>query len=117
MGDIVIQLDPEKAPKTVDNFLKYVKAGHYNGTIFHRVIPNFMVQGGGMTPDMAEKPTHEPIPLEARNRHANARRTVAMARTADPNSATAQFIINGKDNDFPNAKHSRAGNRPPAFGK
>ena len=102
MGDIVIELDAAKAPKSVDNFLKYVQAGHYNGTVFHRVIPNFMIQGGGMTPDMKEKPTRPPIPLEARNGLVNARGTVAMARTMDPNSATAQFFINVKDNDFLN---------------
>jgi peptidyl-prolyl cis-trans isomerase A (cyclophilin A) len=102
-GDIVIELDAAKAPKTVDNFLQYVKAGQYNGTVFHRVIPNFMIQGGGMMPDMHEKPTRAPIPLEAKNGLANQRGTVAMARTMDPNSATAQFFINVKDNDFLNA--------------
>ena len=94
MGDIVVELDAAKAPKTVDNFLQYVKAGHYNGTIFHRVIEGFMIQGGGMTADMKEKPTRAPIPLESRNGLRNARGTVAMARTMDPNSATAQFFIN-----------------------
>ena len=117
MGDIVIQLDPEKAPKTVDNFLKYVKAGHYNGTIFHRVIPNFMIQGGGMTPDMNEKPTNPPIALEARNGLVNQRGTIAMARTADPNSATAQFFINVKDNEFLDAEKARDGNGYAVFGK
>ena len=117
MGDIVVELDAAKAPKTVDNFLQYVKAGHYNGTIFHRVIPNFMIQGGGMTPDMAEKPTRAPIPLEARNGLTNTRGTVAMARTADPNSATAQFFVNVKDNDFLNAEQSRDGNGYTVFGK
>ena len=102
-GDIVIELDAAKAPKSVDNFLQYVKAGQYNGTVFHRVIPNFMIQGGGMTPDMREKPTRAPIPLEAKNGLPNLRGTVAMARTNDPNSATAQFFINVKDNDFLNA--------------
>jgi peptidyl-prolyl cis-trans isomerase A (cyclophilin A) len=102
-GDIVIELDAAKAPKTVDNFMQYVKSGQYNGTVFHRVIPNFMVQGGGMTPDMREKPTRSPIPLEARTGLTNQRGTVAMARTMDPNSATAQFFINVKDNDFLNA--------------
>jgi peptidyl-prolyl cis-trans isomerase A (cyclophilin A) len=102
MGDVVIQLDAQKAPKTVANFVEYVKAGHYNGTIFHRVIDNFMIQGGGMTRDMAEKPTRAPIPLESQNGLRNERGTVAMARTMDPNSATAQFFINVKSNDFLN---------------
>ena len=100
MGDIVLELDAEKAPKSVANFEQYVKEGHYNGTVFHRVIPNFMVQGGGFTPDMQQKPTHHPIPLEANNGLNNTRGTVAMARTGDPNSATAQFFINVKDNGF-----------------
>jgi peptidyl-prolyl cis-trans isomerase A (cyclophilin A) len=113
-GDIVIELNAEKAPKTVDNFVQYVKAGHYNGTVFHRVIPNFMIQGGGMTPDMREKSTRAPIPLEARNGLTNQRGTVAMARTMDPNSATAQFFINLKDNDFLNAG---AGDGYAVFGK
>src|SRR5689334_11974147 len=82
MGDIIIELDAKKAPKSVENFMQYVKAGHYNGTIFHRVIPNFMIQGGGMLPDMKEKPTRPPIPLESRNGLSNVRGTVAMARTA-----------------------------------
>jgi peptidyl-prolyl cis-trans isomerase A (cyclophilin A) len=116
-GDIVIELDAAKAPKTVDNFLQYVKSGHYNGTIFHRVIDNFMIQGGGMTPDMGEKPTRAPIPLESRNGLANQRGTLAMARTMDPNSATAQFFINVKDNDFLNAAQSRDGNGYAVFGK
>jgi peptidyl-prolyl cis-trans isomerase A (cyclophilin A) len=116
-GDIVIELDPAKAPKSVDNFLQYVKAGHYNGTIFHRVIANFMIQGGGMTADRKEKPTRAPIPLESRNGLVNARGTVAMARTSDPNSATAQFFINVKDNDFLNAAQSRDGNGYAVFGK
>lgn len=97
-GDIVLQLEREKAPKSVDNFLQYVKSGHYNGTIFHRVIDGFMVQGGGMTPDMTEKPTRAPIPLESRNGLSNVRGAVAMARTAAPDSATAQFFINVVDN-------------------
>ena len=97
-GDIVIELDAAKAPKTVDNFLKYVQAGHYNGTIFHRVIPSFMIQGGGMTADMKEKSTRPPIPLESRNGLSNLRGSVAMARTSEPNSATAQFFINVNDN-------------------
>ncbi len=99
-GDIVLQLEATKAPKTVANFVEYVKAGHYNGTIFHRVIDGFMIQGGGMTPDMKEKATRAPIPLESRNGLSNTRGTVAMARTMDPHSASAQFFINVKDNHF-----------------
>jgi peptidyl-prolyl cis-trans isomerase A (cyclophilin A) len=117
LGDIVVELDAAKAPKTVDNFVQYVKAGHYNGTVFHRVIDNFMIQGGGMTADMKEKPTRAPIPLEARNGLNNDRGTIAMARTPDPNSATAQFFINVKDNDFLNAAKARDGNGYAVFGK
>ena len=117
MGDIVLELDAAKAPKTVDNFVQYVKAGHYNGTIFHRVIPDFMVQGGGMTPDMAQKPTRPPISLESRNGLTNLRGTVAMARTMDPNSATAQFFVNVKDNAFLDADKARDGNGYTVFGK
>ncbi|HEX7439836.1 MAG TPA: peptidylprolyl isomerase [Caldimonas sp.] len=116
-GDIVIELDAAKAPKSVDNFVQYVKAGHYDGTIFHRVIANFMIQGGGMTADRREKATRAPIPLESRNGLMNTRGTVAMARTMDPNSATAQFFINVKDNDFLNAAQSRDGNGYAVFGK
>jgi len=117
VGKIVLQLDAAKAPKSVDNFVKYVKAGHYDGTVFHRVIPNFMIQGGGMTPDLKEKPTRAPIPLESHNGLTNVRGTVAMARTGDPNSATSQFFINVKDNDFLNAANSRDGNGYAVFGK
>ena len=99
-GDIVLDLDREKAPKTVDNFVQYVKAGHYDGTIFHRVIDGFMIQGGGMKPDMSEKATRPPIPLESRNGLSNVRGSVAMARTSVPDSATSQFFINVADNDF-----------------
>lgn len=116
-GDIVLDLDREKAPKTVDNFVQYVKAGHYDGTIFHRVIPNFMVQGGGMKADMSEKPTRAPIPLESRNGLQNLVGTVAMARTMDPNSATAQFFINVADNAFLDQANSRDGNGYAVFGK
>jgi cyclophilin family peptidyl-prolyl cis-trans isomerase len=98
MGEIRVALRPEEAPITVDNFLKYVKAGFYNGTIFHRVIPNFMIQGGGMDATMTEKPTRPPIRNEAKNGLRNRRGTIAMARTKDPNSATAQFFISVKDN-------------------
>jgi peptidyl-prolyl cis-trans isomerase A (cyclophilin A) len=116
-GDIVVELDAAKSPKSVANFLEYVKAGHYNGTIFHRVIENFMIQGGGMTTDMKEKETRPPIPLESRNGLTNQRGTVAMARTQDPNSATAQFFINVKDNDFLNQDKARDGNGYAVFGK
>ncbi len=99
-GDIQVELDPERAPKTVENFLAYVDAGSYDGTIFHRVIPDFMIQGGGFTPDYSKKPTRDPIANEADNGLANKRGTIAMARTGDPHSATAQFFINHKDNAF-----------------
>lgn len=102
MGEIGLELDAEKAPKTVENFLAYVNAGHYDGTIFHRVINGFMIQGGGMTEDMKEKPTREPVENEADNGLSNDAYTVAMARTMDPHSATAQFFINVKKNDFLN---------------
>jgi len=101
-GTLIIELDGEKAPKTVANFLSYVADGFYDGTIFHRVIDNFMVQGGGFDTDMRQKPTKEPIENEADNGLENARGTIAMARTMDPHSATAQFFINVKDNDFLN---------------
>jgi len=104
-GDIVVELAPEKAPKTVANFLQYVNDKHYDGTVFHRVIDGFMIQGGGFTADMRQKPTRAPVPLEASNGLKNARYTIAMARTGDPNSATSQFFINVKDNtmlDAPN---------------
>ncbi|MGP1629242.1 MAG: peptidylprolyl isomerase [Giesbergeria sp.] len=103
MGDIVVQLDPAKAPKTVANFLQYVREKHYDGTIFHRVINGFMIQGGGFTPDMTQKPMRPPIPLEASNGLKNDNYTIAMARTGEPNSATAQFFINVKDNAMLNA--------------
>lgn len=104
-GDIVVELAPEKAPKTVANFLQYVNDKHYDGTVFHRVIDGFMIQGGGFTADMRQKPTRAPVPLEASNGLKNAKYTIAMARTGDPNSATSQFFINVKDNtmlDAPN---------------
>ena len=115
-GDIVIQLEPQKAPKTVANFLDYVKAGHYDGTVFHRVIPGFMIQGGGMTADMKEKPTRAPIPLESRNGLSNLRGAVAMARTGNPNSATAQFFINVQDNQRLDAAQAADGNGYAVFG-
>lgn len=101
-GDITLELDTEKAPKTVANFLEYVKSGHYDNTIFHRVIDNFMIQGGGMTISMDEKETNAPIENEADNGLKNDAGTIAMARTMDPHSATAQFFINVADNDFLN---------------
>lgn len=97
-GDIVLELDAEKAPKTVENFVRYVQAKHYDGLIFHRVIDGFMIQGGGYTPELNEKPTRAPIPLEAGKGLSNVRGSIAMARTSDPNSATAQFFINVADN-------------------
>lgn len=99
-GDIVLELDAEKAPETVANFLEYARSGFYDGTIFHRVIPGFMIQGGGFTPDMSQKPTRAPIRNEADNGLHNETGTIAMARTPDPHSATAQFFINVKDNSF-----------------
>jgi peptidyl-prolyl cis-trans isomerase A (cyclophilin A) len=117
MGDIVLELDAAKAPKTVDNFVAYVQSGHYDGTAFHRVIDGFMIQGGGFTPDMAQKPTRAPIPLESRNGLENKRGTVAMARTSDPNSATAQFFINVADNAFLDQANSRDGQGYAVFGK
>ena len=105
MGDITVELYPDKAPKSVENFLEYVKSGYFKGTIFHRVIKGFMIQGGGFTLDMQRKQTRAPIPLEAQNGLSNKRGTIAMARTADPNSATSQFFINTVDNsrglDYP----------------
>jgi len=100
MGDISLELDAEKAPKTVANFLQYARDGFYDGTIFHRVINNFMIQGGGMTADMAQKQTRAPVDNEANNGLKNKTGTVAMARTNDPHSATAQFFINVSDNGF-----------------
>ena len=102
-GDFVVELDPAKAPKTVENFLQYVNDKHYDGTVFHRVIDGFMVQGGGFTADMQQKPTRAPIPLEAKNGLKNDRYTIAMARTGNPNSATSQFFINVANNDMLNA--------------
>ena len=99
-GKIVLELFADKAPQTVKNFLAYVDAGYYDGTIFHRVIPDFMIQGGGFTVEMKKKGTQPPIQNEADNGVRNKRGTIAMARTQDPHSATAQFFINTKDNDF-----------------
>jgi peptidyl-prolyl cis-trans isomerase B (cyclophilin B) len=102
LGDITLELDKTKAPVTTENFLSYVSSGHFNGTVFHRVIPGFMIQGGGFTEDMRQKPTEASITNEADNGLKNDRGTVAMARTSDPHSASGQFFINLKDNDFLN---------------
>ena len=100
LGNITIELDGAKAPVSTENFLSYVSSGHFDGTVFHRVIPGFMIQGGGFSQDMSQKPTAAPIANEADNGLKNARGTLAMARTSDPHSATAQFFVNLKDNDF-----------------
>ena len=116
MGNFVVELDSVKAPKTTANFLNYVNSGFYNGTIFHRVIDGFMIQGGGFTPDLVQKPTNAPVVSEAQNGLKNDTYTIAMARTSDPDSATAQFFINIKDNEglnYPNAM----GNGYTVFGK
>ena len=116
MGNFVVELDDVKAPKSTANFLNYVKSGFYNGTIFHRVIDGFMIQGGGFTPDLNQKPTDSPVVSEAQNGLKNNVYTIAMARTSDPDSATSQFFINVKDNaalDYPNAM----GNGYTVFGK
>jgi peptidyl-prolyl cis-trans isomerase A (cyclophilin A) len=116
MGNFVVELDDVKAPKTTANFLNYVKSGFYNGTIFHRVIDGFMIQGGGFTADLNQKPTDAPVVSEAQNGLKNNVYTIAMARTSDPDSATSQFFINVKDNaalDYPNAM----GNGYTVFGK
>lgn len=102
MGEIVVELNREAAPATADNFVEYVKSGHYDGTIFHRVIAGFMIQGGGMDKDMKERDTNPPIKNEAQNGLKNEKYTIAMARTGDPHSATAQFFINVKNNEFLN---------------
>lgn len=102
MGDITLELDAKKAPVTVENFVNYVKSGHYDGTIFHRVMDNFMIQGGGFTDKMLQKPTKATIKNEADNGLKNLKYTIAMARTSDPHSASAQFFINVVDNDFLN---------------
>jgi len=107
-GAIRIELDEAKAPRSVENFLAYARAGHYDGTVFHRVIKGFMIQGGGMDGAMKQKPTQAPIPNEAGNGLVNAKYTIAMARTSDPHSATAQFFINTADNGFLNFKSESA---------
>lgn len=107
-GLIRIELDAQKAPVSTANFLSYVRSGHYNGTVFHRVIKGFMIQGGGMDADMKQRPTQDPIANEANNGLKNARYTLAMARTNDPHSATAQFFINTADNEFLNFRAENA---------
>jgi len=117
-GDIELQLDAEAAPKTCANFKRYADEGHYNGTIFHRVIPGFMIQGGGFDADMNQKPTHDNIKNEANNGLVNNTGTIAMARTPDPHSASSQFFINLKDNDFLNfSSESQSGYGYCVFGK
>jgi peptidyl-prolyl cis-trans isomerase A (cyclophilin A) len=116
-GDIVVELDAAKAPKSAANFVEYVKAGHYDGTVFHRVISSFMIQGGGFTANMQQKPTRAPIPLEAANGLKNVRGTLAMARTGDPNSATSQFFINVQDNPSLDAVPGARPNGYAVFGK
>ncbi len=118
MGRITLELYSDKAPQTVDNFLQYVKAGFYDGTVFHRVIPNFMLQGGGFTPDFTQKKTRSPVKNEAANGLKNTVGTVAMARTSDPHSATAQFFINVADNEFLNfTAPTQQGHGYAVFGK
>ncbi len=118
MGVIVLELYPERTPATVKNFIQYVKDGHYNGTVFHRVIPKFMIQGGGFSPDFKQRPVGKPIRNEAANGIKNTMGTVAMARTSEPHSATAQFFINIADNDFLNFRYpTREGYGYCAFGR
>lgn len=117
LGKIVVQLDPARAPITTKNFLTYVNEGFYKGTIFHRVIGTFMIQGGGFTENLKEKPTHAPIPLESRNGLSNDKYTIAMARTSYPHSATSQFFINVADNYFLNASKAQDGYGYAVFGQ
>ncbi len=116
MGNIVVKLDAEKAPKTTANFMEYVKSGHYDGTVFHRVMSDFMIQGGGMNADLKEKTTRPSIALESKNGLENKRGTIAMARTGEPNSATSQFFINVVDNAMLNASNAADGNGYAVFG-
>ena len=116
-GDITLELDPVKAPVTTANFVDYVKSGHYDGTIFHRVINNFMIQGGGFDKDMKQKPTKAPIKNEASNGLKNVTGSIAMARTSDPHSASAQFFINVTDNDFLDHDNAQDGWGYAVFGK
>jgi peptidyl-prolyl cis-trans isomerase A (cyclophilin A) len=117
LGTVRVQLDPTKAPATTENFLKYVDAKFYDGTIFHRVIPEFMIQGGGVTPDLREKPVRPPVKNEAKNGLKNVRGTIAMARTPEPNSATSQFFINVVDNIFLDPAGAADGYGYTVFGK
>lgn len=117
VGNFVVDVNEKAAPKTAANFLRYVNEGFYNNTIFHRVIANFMVQGGGFEAGMLQKETHAPIPLESKNGLTNKRGTIAMARTMDPNSATSQFFINLKNNHFLDANQSPDGNGYTVFGQ
>ena len=117
LGTIRLELYPAKAPKTVENFLQYVKDGHFNGTIFHRVIDNFMIQGGGFDKSYKQKPTRDSIQNEAKNGLKNDLGTIAMARTSAPHSASSQFFINGKNNDFLNAANAQDGWGYTVFGK
>lgn len=117
MGDFVLELNPKAAPKTVENFLTYVKSGFYKNTLFHRVIPNFMIQGGGFVSGMEEKDTRKAIALKSRNGLSNLRGTIAMARTSDPNSATSQFFINVRDNHFLDASQAQDGYGYAVFGR
>jgi peptidyl-prolyl cis-trans isomerase B (cyclophilin B) len=116
-GDITLELDDAKAPKTVANFVSYVKSGHYDNTVFHRVIPGFMIQGGGFEPGMRQKPTQAPIENESSNGLLNDHYTVAMARTSAPHSASAQFFINATNNGFLNKAQSQDGWGYAVFGK
>ena len=117
VGTIRLELYPEKAPKSVENFLRYAKDGHYNGTVFHRVIDGFMIQGGGFDKSYNQKPTREPVQNEAKNGLKNEVGTVAMARTPAPHSATAQFFINVNNNEFLNAERAQDGWGYAVFGK
>lgn len=117
VGNFVVDVNEKAAPKTAANFLRYVNEGFYDNTIFHRVIANFMVQGGGFKAGMVQKETHAPIPLESKNGLTNKRGTIAMARTMDPNSATSQFFINLKNNHFLDANQSPDGNGYAVFGQ
>ncbi len=116
-GDITLELDDAKAPASVANFVEYVKSGHYDGTVFHRVIPGFMIQGGGFEPGMRQKPTRAPIQNESANGLTNDRYTIAMARTSAPHSASAQFFINATDNGFLNKAQAQDGWGYAVFGK
>ncbi len=117
MGNIVIELYPQRAPKTVNNFLTYIKEGFYNNTIFHRVIPGFMIQGGGFTTELERKKTHKPIKNESNNSLSNTKGTIAMARTSHPHSATSQFFINVSDNSYLNYNRQSRSFGYTVFGK